>query len=222
MKYWKLITTVLFVLSLIIIQIIYWLNPILLTDVIKFHNELISLINHFSLIAAIIYILIFIFSIIFGIPISATIIGGYFFGIIYGIIYSMISIILGTTILCILVRFMWHDWIQKKYSDQLKPLNKQLKKYGLSYIVIIHSIPFMPSFPLNLALGISQISLFKIIFITAIGTMPLTIIYSIAGYYINKLASINHVLFYVVIFVSILVFLYLIIFAIKHFWLSKT
>src|SRR5690606_38685803 len=110
----------------------------------------------------------------FGIPISATVIGGYLFGWKLGFVYSMTGFLFGTTILCLLVRYVMSDWIQERYKNELEPFNKELKKYGLHYIIIAHSIPFMPSFFLNLAIGISSMLFSKLMLFNAIAAIPLT------------------------------------------------
>jgi len=181
----KIIITIIFILSFIMLQVLYWLSPISLTYIIEFHDQLLDLIKHYELLSAGTYILIFATSIIFGIPISITIIGGYFFGILPGIIYSLISIFLGALILISFTRFVWRDWLEKRYSDKLKVFNKELKKYGLSYIILVHTTPFMSSFPLNVALGISNLPLYKVMLLTMLGAFPLTILYIIAGSYIH-------------------------------------
>jgi uncharacterized membrane protein YdjX (TVP38/TMEM64 family) len=214
----KIIITIIFILSFIMLQVLYWLSPISLTYIIEFHDQLLDLIKHYELLSAGTYILIFATSIIFGIPISITIIGGYFFGILPGIIYSLISIFLGALILISFTRFVWRDWLEKRYSDKLKVFNKELKKYGLSYIILVHTTPFMSSFPLNVALGISNLPLYKVMLLTMLGAFPLTILYIIAGSYIHNLHSIYDVTTYATIFGGILAFLYLIIFLIKRYF----
>lgn len=201
---WRSLAIVIFIILLLGIQIFYWIDPVTVSDIIQLRKELLSWINQHYIISALIYISSYTISIIFGIPISATVIGGYLFGIIKGIIYSIIAITLGTIILCSLARYVLRDWIQKRYKKQLEPFNKEIKKYGLHYIVMVHIIPFMPSFLPHIATGISTISLPKIIGINILGALPLTCVYTIAGSYIHQLDSMRDIIYYFSIFGSVL------------------
>ncbi len=201
---WQNIVAILFVILLVLIQITYWINPITLSDFIKIKDQLLFFSNHYPLFASVVYMSMYVLSIIFGIPISITIIGGYFFGIIHGIAYSMLGVLIGVTILGSFVRYVMHDWVQERYGDELDPFNKEIEKYGLYYVLMIHSIPFMPSFLPNIAMSLSSMSLYNVIGVNVIGAVPLTVIYVIAGAYLHNLNSLNDFILYVSIFGGII------------------
>lgn len=206
---WQSLVAFLFIIVLLLVQITYWINPLNLSDVIIIRAELLHFVHQYPVLSSSIYIFSYTLSIIFGIPISATIIGGYLFGILHGILYSMISVVLGTIILCSLVRYAFGDLLQKRYKKQLEPFNKELEKYGLHYIVIVHVIPFMPSFLPHIATGISAIPLYTIIGINIIGALPLTCLYVIGGASLHYLHSLKEFIFFVGIFGLILGLLFL-------------
>jgi len=206
---WQVVVTIIFVVLLIGIQLAYWFNPISVSDIIDFRDELIRLINEYPVTFASLYISLYALSIIFGIPVSATIIGGYLFGILLGIVYSMLGIAIGSTILCSLVRYVIGDWVQSRYKDELEPLNEELEKYGMHYIVLVHMIPFMPSFLPHIATGISKIPLYWIIILNVMGALPLTCYYSAAGAYIHHINSFESFIFYVGIFSILLGILFI-------------
>ena len=197
---WRSVVSIFFILALIAMQIVYWINPVTLYDVLDLRHWLFSFIDHNPQLSALVYILFYILSIVFGIPISITIIGGYFFGALNGFIYSIISILIGTTALCFLARYVLRDWITQRYQKQLEPLQKEIEKYGLVYIVFIHMLPFVPSLLPHLAAGISSIPLYQIVGANVVGALPLTLIYSVAGTYIHQIGSWQSFMVYVAIF----------------------
>lgn len=201
---WQNIVAIFFITLLILIQIVYWTNPATLSEFIKIKDQLLLFEKDYPIFSGFLYIGMYALSIIFGIPISMTIIGGYFFGIITGIAYSLLAIALGTTILSCLVRYVMRDWVQKKYGNQLDPFNKEIKKYGLYYVLMIHVIPFMPSFLPNVVMSVSSTSLYKVIGINVIGAAPLTIVYVVAGSYLHTLNSLNDFILYMSIFGGII------------------
>lgn len=197
---WRTVITFFFITSLIGLQVVYWINPFTLQDLVYFRDELFYFVQEHSIVSAFIYILIYTVSIVFGIPLSATIIGGYLFGIWYGVVYTVIAIVIGSTCLCSFARYVMHDPIEKRYKDKLKFFNSEIQKYGILYIIMIHAIPFAPSFLPHIAAGLSSLALYKIILANSIGALPLTIIYAAAGNYLHTLTSLQSFTIYMSIF----------------------
>ena len=179
----------LFVCLFFVVQIIYWFDPFVFKNIIFTQEALFNFIDNHFIIASGLYIIFFIITVIFGIPFSITAVGGYLFGIIWGTITSMIGALLGVVILCNVVRFVLRDWFKRHYGAKLKPFNKQLKRYGILYIMIIQMVPFMPSFLPNAASSISSLSIIEIVIANGIGGLPPTMVYSYIGAYIHQVDS---------------------------------
>lgn len=196
--------TVLFLVVLVAVQFGYFFRPITLADVIQVRDIFFCLIDQYPVGSASTYIGIYTLSIIFGVPISTTILGGYFFGLVKGVIYSTISIALGSFILCAFIRYILTGWARRRYKESLQPFTRELKKYGVYYIAMIHAIPFIPSFLPHIAAGMSSISLGGIVLFNILGAFPLTVVYVAAGFYFQQVTSLEAFVYYVSIFGSML------------------
>lgn len=206
---WRVIAGFLFLTLLIAIQFLYWLNPVTFVDIIHYKDQLIFLIRNQPMLFGLIYASLYALSIVAGIPISATIGGGYLFGIGKGLLYTLIGLIVGTITLCALVRYIFKDWVQQQYKKMLKPFNKELKQYGMHYIIMTHMIPFMPSFLPHIAMSITSIPFWQLISMNIVGALPLTLVYTVAGSYIHSLHSLKELMFFIVLISGLLAALYI-------------
>lgn len=219
---WRLIAALVFAALFIILQIAYWIDPVTLKDFVSFRDELIHLVQLYPTASACIYIGVYVFSIMFGLPVSATIVGGYLFDVFYGVIYTTIAVIIGSTILCLFARYVIYKWIEEKYKKKLGFFNSEIKKYGALYIVMVHAIPFAPSFLPHIAAGLSSLALYKIILANAIGALPLTILYAAAGANLHSLTSLRSFVIYVTIFGGGLVALWVIVLFARYIFDKKS
>lgn len=218
---WRSAVALLFLCILCFIQFAYWIDPITLSDIVAIRDSLISYIQQFPVAAIFIYIGFYTISIIFGIPISSTLIGGYFFGVFWGVVYTFIAFILGSIVLCVLARYILRDYIKERYKKELQLFNKFLKKYGFLYLVIIHALPFVPSFLPHIAAGLSSLPLYSIIVANVIGALPLTIIYSAAGSYLHSLSSLRFLMIYLSVFGVIFISLWIGLTAFRYWYVKK-
>lgn len=212
---WRKVVGVLIILVFLAIQVAYWFNPIILKDVTAFSSIIFRSIHDYPVISALLFIAGYAASIVFGIPVSITILGGYFFNGFLGTLYSLIGIVLGSLILCLLVRFVFKEWIQEKYMDEVKQLSNNLKKYGGLYILIVQAIPFGPSFFPYIAMGLSDMPITRIVIINLLASFPLTVTYALAGSYLKSIDSIENFVFYISIFGGLLLVIFLGVFGIR-------
>ncbi|MBM17718.1 MAG: hypothetical protein CL947_01460 [Epsilonproteobacteria bacterium] len=186
-----------FAIIFIIVQSLYWADPVTLSQLIELKDNVIDWIHVHPVISGILYVGIYILSILFGIPISITFVGGYLFGIKLGILYSLFAIGIGTTALLYFVRYVFPARVKNFYKDSLEGFNKELEAHGLYYVVTIHLIPFMPSFIPTVSTALTNIPLYKLITINLLGSAPLTIAYVVLGAYLNNVSNIEKFLWYI-------------------------
>lgn len=182
----------------------------------RFKDELLGLVQQYPIVSAFVYILTYTVSIVFGIPVSATIIGGYLFGVWHSVIYTTLAIIIGSTLLCSFARYVMPNWIQKRYKDKLKFFNSEVQKYGALYIIMIHAIPFAPSFLPHIAAGISSLALYKIILANSLGALPLAVVYAAAGNYLHSITSLRTFTIYMSIFGLLLLGVWIVVFLVRY------
>jgi len=127
----------------------------------------------------------------FSIPLAVllSIGGGYLFGILWNTIMLNIGSVIGALITLYISKYLIRDWVLKRFENKVKYVNSHLQRNQISYLLTIRVIPIFPFSLVNLFIGVTDVPLCKFIWTTSLGSIPSTLIYSIAG---RNLADINH------------------------------
>lgn len=118
-----------------------------------------------------------------------TLSGGLLFGILPALLYVNVSATIGGSIAFIVSRKFLGEFFQARFGQQLKKFNKEIDRYGKNYLLTMRLIPVFPFFFVNIAAGMTKISLMTFVWTTSLGTIPGTFAYVYAGYNINTIAS---------------------------------
>lgn len=102
------------------------------------------------------------------------------FGIFIGFILSWILTIVGCILSFLLVRYISNKYIKMK-NKKLYKLMHIIEKLSFSELVLIIAIPFTPAFLINIAAGLSNISLKRFIISIAIGKISLIAFWGFIG-----------------------------------------
>jgi uncharacterized membrane protein YdjX (TVP38/TMEM64 family) len=125
---------------------------------------------------------------------ALTIAGGALFGFwITTLVVSFASTI-GATLACLVSRFLLRDWIQNKFGDRVKKVNEGIEKEGAFYLFTLRLIPVFPFWLINLAMGLTTMSLFKFYWVSQIGMLPGTMVFVNAGKELAKIESVRGIL----------------------------
>lgn len=132
----------------------------------------------------------------FSLPIAAglTLLGGALFGFIPALIIVSFASTIGASCAFLMVRFLLHDSIQKKYGKHLKKLNAGFKKEGTFYLFALRLVPIFPFFVVNILTALLPIRLSVFYIISQIGMLPGTAVYVFAGTEIGKINSLSDIL----------------------------
>ncbi len=141
------------------------------------------------------YILIYIFVTAFLLPGAGalSIAGGFFFGTIPATIYIIIGATSGALLAFLSVRYLIGSWLQKKYENQLKSFNKEIKTYGISYLLSLRLMPIMPFFVANILVALTKIPLKTFVWTTALGLIPGALIFSFTGNQLQEIESVQDI-----------------------------
>lgn len=123
-----------------------------------------------------------------------TLIGGAIFGVSWGTILVSFGSTLGATMAFLVVRYLFHDFIQKRYSKQLKPINTGIEKEGGFYLFTIRLVPAFPFFIINALMALTPIKTINFALVSQIGMFPATIVYVNAGTQLAKIESLSDIL----------------------------
>jgi len=120
--------------------------------------------------------------------------GGALFGFWTATIVVSFASTIGATLACLVSRFLLRDWIQNKFGDRIKKVNEGVEKEGAFYLFTLRLIPVFPFWLINLAMGLTKMSLFKFYWVSQIGMLPGTMVFVNAGKELAKIESVKGIL----------------------------
>ena len=120
--------------------------------------------------------------------------GGALFGFWTATIVVSFASTIGATLACLVSRFLLRDWIQNKFGDRIKKVNEGIEKEGAFYLFTLRLIPVFPFWLINLAMGLTKMSLSKFYWVSQIGMLPGTMVFVNAGKELAKIESVKGIL----------------------------
>ena len=118
-----------------------------------------------------------------------ALIGGFLYGIFFGFIYAGLSCLIGSLISFLALRFVVVHWIRGWHNERIESFNKQVQKYGYSYLLILHFLSIVPLFVINLLAAVANVPLFTVIWVTIVGTSPLNFLCVVSGQRLSTIQS---------------------------------
>jgi uncharacterized membrane protein YdjX (TVP38/TMEM64 family) len=98
---------------------------------------------------------------------------------------------IGATLACVVSRYLLRDWIQNKFGDKIAKVNEGIEKEGAFYLFTLRLIPVFPFWMINLAMGLTKMSLIKFYWVSQIGMLPGTMVFVNAGKELAKIESLK-------------------------------
>lgn len=123
-----------------------------------------------------------------------TLAGGAVFGLFFGFILVSFASTIGATLAFLFSRYMFKDWVQKKFSSKLKAINAGMKKEGGFYLFTLRLVPVFPFFVINLVMGLTPIKTVVFYLVSQAGMLPGTLVFVNAGTQLAKLESLSGIL----------------------------
>lgn len=144
------------------------------------------------LIAALIYFSSYIFVTALSLPGAAvmTLAGGALLGLAWGTLLASFASSMGATLAFLAARFVLRDWIAARFGARLQAVNEGMEKDGGVYLFTLRLVPIFPSFVINLAMGLTSISVSKFYWVSQAGKLVGTVTFVNAG---TQLARLNEV-----------------------------
>jgi len=125
---------------------------------------------------------------------SLGIAGGALFGFWTATIVVSFASSIGATLACLVSRFLLRDWLQSKFGDKIAKINEGIETEGAFYLFTLRLIPVFPFWLINLAMGLTKMSLFKFYWVSQIGMLAGTMVFVNAGKELAKIESISSIL----------------------------
>lgn len=118
-----------------------------------------------------------------------TLAGGALFGLVTGTVVVSFASTIGATLACLASRFIFRDWVQNRFGDKLKTINRGIDKEGAFYLFSLRLIPVFPFFIINLLMGLTKMPVKTYFWVSQLGMLPATIVYVNAGSEIARIDS---------------------------------
>src|SRR5882724_2245662 len=117
-----------------------------------------------------------------------TLVAGAIFGLGLGALVVSFGAALGATIAFLISRFVLRDSVRCRYAAALERIDRGVQKEGALYLFTLRLIPAVPYFLINLLMGLTAMRAWTFYWVSQLGMLPGTLVYSNAG---TELAAID-------------------------------
>lgn len=143
-----------------------------------------------------IYFTITVLCIVFALPAAALMmmLSGAIFGVTTGVIVCSCSITAGAILSFLSARFLFADFISRRFKRQAAFVNRGIEKEGVLFLVTMRLLPMMPFFVTNLLLGVTKMPLKKFWLASQLSSLPSVILFAHAGKALSTIRTFQDVL----------------------------
>jgi uncharacterized membrane protein YdjX (TVP38/TMEM64 family) len=143
------------------------------------------------LLAAVIYFLVYVALTAVSIPFgtAVTLIGGFLLGRWLGLVVVSFASTTGATLAFLSTRYLFRDWLQRRWGQRLDVINRGLETDGAYYLFTLRLVPLFPFFVINAAMGVTNLPVWTYWWVSQLGMLPATFIYVNAGTELGRIGS---------------------------------
>lgn len=123
-----------------------------------------------------------------------TLLAGALFGNVYGLILVSFASSVGASLVFIFTRFLFSNFVEKKFPNVFKKINAGVKKEGAMFLFVARLLPIFPFFVINAVFGLTKLPLKTFYWVSQLGMLPGTFIYVNAGKQLSTLESLSGIL----------------------------
>lgn len=185
------------IIVLVVLFFVLDLNRFLSLEYLKSQQEMLLAFYRENTAATIgIYMVIYILVTALSLPGAAvmTLAGGGFFGLLTGTVVVSFASTIGATLAFLVSRFLLKDWVQARFKDKLRAINKGIETEGAFYLFTLRLVPVFPFFIINLVMGLTPIKTIRFYLVSQIGMLPGTLVYVNAGTQLGQIDSLQGIL----------------------------
>ncbi len=154
-------------------------------------SELVGLYQHHPAEMVAVFCAVYVLITGFSLPGAAllTLAAGAIFGLLAGVVVVSIASTVGATIAFLSSRFIFRDWVRKRYGAQVSRMDRGVERDGALYLLGLRLIPAVPFFLLNLVMGMTAMRPRTFVWASQLGMLPATLVFVNAGTQIATLTS---------------------------------
>jgi len=153
-------------------------------DTLAAHREALSAFVAANLVlAALGYVLLYIVAVAFSFPgaVFITLAGGFLFGAVGGTALTVVGATIGATLIFLLAQRIFGADALSRMGPKAVALGEGIRRNAASYLLVLRLVPLFPFFLVNLVPAFVGVRLPIYVITTAIGIMPGTAVFSLAG-----------------------------------------
>ncbi len=110
-----------------------------------------------------------------------SLLSGALFGVALGAVFVNIGATLGATLGFLAARYVFTDFVHKRFGSKLVAVNRAMETGGMQYIISLRLVPLFPFVLITLAAALTRISLKNFTLGTMVGIIPGSILFCNAG-----------------------------------------
>lgn len=118
-----------------------------------------------------------------------TLAGGAVFGLLWGTVLVSFASSIGATLAFLVSRFLLRDWVQGRFGESLRTVNREVERDGVFYLFTLRLVPAFPFFVINLVMGLTPMRTRTFYWVSQVGMLLGTIVYVNAGMQLGRIES---------------------------------
>ena len=125
-----------------------------------------------------IYFVVYVISTALSLPGATllTLAGGAVFGLLWGLVIVSFASTLGATLAFLMARFLFRDWVQKRFGQRLATIDAGVRREGAFYLFTLRLVPVFPFFLINLLLGLTAMKARTFYWVSQLGMLAGTMV----------------------------------------------
>ena len=135
------------------------------------------------LLAVLVFFLVYVAVTALSLPAAAvlSLLAGALFGRWVGTAVVSAAATLGATLAFLGSRYLFRDFIQRRWGDKLRAVNAGVARDGAYYLLALRLVPVFPFFLINLGMGLTPLRVGTFVGVSFVGMLPGTFVYVNAG-----------------------------------------
>ncbi len=113
--------------------------------------------------------------------VAMTLVCGWYFGFWQAMLIVSFGSTGGATMAFLMTRYLFQDWVQKKFERRIAAINEAFEREGAFYLFTLRLIPAVPFFVINAVMGLTKIRVATFWWVSQVGMLPGTAAYVYAG-----------------------------------------
>jgi len=123
-----------------------------------------------------------------------TLVGGALFGLGEGTLVVSLASTLGATLAMLSARYVLRDWVLQRWGHRLEAIQQGIERDGAFYLFSLRLLPVVPFFLLNLAMGLTRMTVWTYVWVSQLGMLAGTLAFVNAGTQLGRIDSVAGIL----------------------------